>query len=596
MGVYFSISSLITLIIFAIRYFFKEKVENKETKIYGKLLIVTMVGLFLEIFTCVLFKIGFDINSVFYKLFSKLTFVYYISWGILFFNYIVNICCYSDKKQKIINLVMLAICVIDLLLPVEFINVENSILPQGTALILVYIVSLAVSVLDVILCIKYHKKIAVNKFMPVYALLFLGALNFALGILYPQAFLLGYVYSIIIIIMFFTIENPDLKILNELVKNRELTEKSLEDRSTTLLTLSQRIRLPLKSVKDSLSLYEKEDDKEVKKQILNDTIQNVNELNFIVNDILNISNMDLSKIKLVDNEYNSEVFFKDIEKKTRNILKDSDIDFSFKVKKDLPPRLYGDCVKIKQILMTFINDIVNKTKEGFIDIEIDCIKRYDVLRLLIEIKSSDDSLTLEEINDLLKYDLDVTEEDFKKLDSLDVELNLAIKITRLLGGSINIKSEKGKGSIYSIVIDQKIKVENIENKDINKIENNILNDSILIVDDKIDELKNITDLFTKNKVSVVKCLSSNELLSRINNKEKYKFILIEDEMEEEKAYMVLKKLQSKQIKIPIIVMLNKDKEIIYKNYLEEGFTDILKKDKLNSEIKRIYNKYFESDK
>ena len=79
------------------------------------------------------------------------------------------------------------------------------------------------------------------------------------------------------------------------------------------------------------------------------------------------------------------------------------------------------------------------------------------------------SLTLEEINDLLKYDLDVTEEDFKKLDSLDVELNLAIKITRLLGGSINIKSEKGKGSIYSIVIDQKIKVENIENKDINKI-------------------------------------------------------------------------------------------------------------------------------
>ena len=188
MGVYFSVSSLIILIIFAIRYFSKEKVKNSETKIYSKLLIVTMAGLFLEIFTCILFKVGFDINSIFYKFFSKLTFVYYIVWGILFFNYLVNICCYSDKKQKIINLVMIIICIVDLLLPVEFMNVKDSIIPQGIALVLVYIVSLVVSVLDITLCIKYHKKIALNKFMPVYALLVLGALNFALGILYPQAF------------------------------------------------------------------------------------------------------------------------------------------------------------------------------------------------------------------------------------------------------------------------------------------------------------------------------------------------------------------------------------------------------------------------
>ena len=215
--------------------------------------------------------------------------------------------------------------------------------------------------------------------------------------------------------------------------------------------------------------------------------------------------------------------------------------------------------------------------------------------MLIEIKTSDDSLTLEDINDLLKYDSDITEEDFKKLDSLDVELNLAIKIIRLLGGSVNIKCEKGKGSIYSIVIDQKIKLENTKKQEINKIENKILNNSILIVDDKIDELKKITDLFMKNKISVVKCLSSNELLSRIDNKEQYKLILIEDEMSNQKAYMVLKELQKKRVKIPIIVMLNKDKEIIYKNYLEEGFTDIIKKNNLDLEIKRICNKYFEEN-
>ena len=386
--------------------------------------------------------------------------------------------------------------------------------------------------------------------------------------------------------MYFTIENPDVKILREIIKNRELTEKSLEDRSTTLLTLSQRIRMPLGQIKDNLNNYKKSDDENVKKELFDDVVQNINELNFIVNDILNISNVDVSKIKLVNNEYSSERFFKDIKKKAEISLKDKDIEFSFKIKKAFPPKLYGDDVKIKQILMTFINQAIKNTKEGFIDIEVDNIVRYDVLRLLFEIKTSDEGLSLEEINELLKYDLDLTEKDFEKLDSLDVDLNLAIKMTRFLGGSVNIKSSKGKGSIYSIVVDQKIKLEQ------NKLEKKLLKtNSVLILDDKMEEVKKISEIFSEKNIEVIKCLSGDELLSRINNKEKCNLILLEDEMKDEKAYMVLKRLQSKKVKTPVVVMLNKDKESIMQNYIDEGFIDIVKKDKIEMEINRIIDKY-----
>ena len=586
MGVYFAISSLIILIIFALRYFSKERVKNNETKIYSSLLVLTIFGLSLEVFTWAWYNLGFNIDVIGYHFFSKLTVSYYLVWSVLFFNYLVNICNYSEKKQKIINIVLPILFVIDLLLPIDFVKINNSIAPNGLALYFVYLVCLVVSFIDIVLVIKYHKKIVRSKFMPLYVLLFLGGLNFVIGVLYPQLFLLGYVYSIIIIIMYFTIENPDVKILREIIKNRELTEKSLEDRSTTLLTLSQRIRMPLGQIKDNLNNYKKSDDENVKKELFDDVVQNINELNFIVNDILNISNVDVSKIKLVNNEYSSERFFKDIKKKAEISLKDKDIEFSFKIKKAFPPKLYGDDVKIKQILMTFINQAIKNTKEGFIDIEVDNIVRYDVLRLLFEIKTSDEGLSLEEINELLKYDLDLTEKDFEKLDSLDVDLTLAIKMARFLGGSVNIKSSKGKGSIYSIVIDQKIKLEQ------SKLEKKLLKtNSVLILDDKMEEVKKISEIFSEKNIEVIKCLSGDELLSRIDNKEKCNLILLEDEMKNEKAYMVLKKLQSKKVKTPVVVMLNKDKESIMQNYIDEGFIDIVKKDKIEMEINRIIDKY-----
>ena len=586
MGVYFSISSLIILFIFTWKYFSKERVKNNETKIYSRLLIITLIGLSLEIFTCAWYVMGYDIENIIYRLLSKLTFCYYISWSFGFLNYLVNVCCYSDKKQIRFNVITGILCLIDLLLPVEFVTVDNSIIPGGPALYMVYIFCLIFTILDVVVCVRYRKKISGNKFTPLYALIVLTCFDMVIGMLYPQLFVFGYVFSVIIIIMYFTIENPDVKILREIIKNRELTEKSLEDRSTTLLTLSQRIRMPLGQIKDNLNDYKKIDDENVKKELFDDVVQNINELNFIVNDILNISNVDVSKIKLVNNEYSSERFFKDIEKKTEISLKDKDIEFSFIIKKAFPPKLYGDDVKIKQILMTFINQAIKNTKEGFIDIEVDNIVRYDVLRLLFEIKTSDEGLSLEEINELLKYDLDLTEKDFEKLDSLDVDLNLAIKMTRFLGGSVNIKSSKGKGSIYSIVVDQKIKLEQ------NKLEKKLLKtNSVLILDDKMEEVKKISEIFSEKNIEVIKCLSGDELLSRINNKEKCNLILLEDEMKNEKAYMVLKKLQSKKVKTPVVVMLNKDKESIIQNYIDEGFIDIVKKDKIEMEINRIIDKY-----
>lgn len=84
MGLYFSISALLILLIFAITFFMKQRVKNDETEIYKYLLLITMLGLTLEISTAIMYNVGVDINSIFYQLLSKMVFCYYLVWSYFF--------------------------------------------------------------------------------------------------------------------------------------------------------------------------------------------------------------------------------------------------------------------------------------------------------------------------------------------------------------------------------------------------------------------------------------------------------------------------------------------------------------------------------
>ena len=130
MGVYFSISALIFIIVFATIFFFKGKIKNNETKIYGRLLLVTIAGLILEIVTCFWYQDGGDIESFIYQFASKLTASYYMVWSFLLCSYSLNVCSYDEKKLKIFNWSFIFIYILALILPIEYTTLKNSIVPR----------------------------------------------------------------------------------------------------------------------------------------------------------------------------------------------------------------------------------------------------------------------------------------------------------------------------------------------------------------------------------------------------------------------------------------------------------------------------------
>ena len=544
-GVYFSISSFFIIGILTYIFYSKERVENVETKTYGKILCLTLIGLFLEIATCIWYVFGVSLDSFIYRFASKLTFSYYMLWSGLFVNYLISICNVNATFRKLFNIFNLIFFLLILLLPISY-NVDGDIvLPSGPSLILTYLVCMIYSTIDIIICFKYRKKIASSKFTPVYTLLFLGGIDIVLGMFFPSLFLIGYVYALIAIIMYFTIENPDMKLILELTKNRKLTEDNFEDKSNFLFKISQDLKEPLKEITDLSQGIMKNDNVFDNASLIN---LNSRQLYSYVNNALDVSQIDVKNLKIFDCVYNSKNFFEEINKRVQVEIKNQNksIEFRFNVSSSIPLYLSGDNTKLKQIILSILFNSIKHTKKGFVELDVNTIIKYGVCRLLIEVSDCGEGMSLDKINRVLSVNGDLDKNEIDKINSLNIDLPLVHKMIRVLNGNFIIKSEKSQGTSFLVILDQKIEDKNFES--LHK-ESDLSGKLLLISDD--DDLSNLI----KNKVDSIDVLQSlylRDALEKIYMR-KIKCILVDDKLKEMSAISILKELNTD---IPVVIMIS----------------------------------------
>lgn len=585
-SVSFSICSLIYIIIFNVVYFGKKRINSLENRIYSALLITTTIGLLIDIIGFISLQSG-DATSLQNILIAKIYLIYYFTWAFVLTVYTLQISFkdkYNESNVKKAKMMYIIFDAVILLMPVY---IKSGILnpySYGLAVNFVYFLSAICIGIMVICLILNRKNIKQRKYIPLLALIIGGTLVVTIQKYNPNLLLLTTTESLITALMYFTIENPDMQMVEELSENKKLTEQNYEEKTKFIFKISQDLKKPLQDI-TNLSNEIIENPKDIEEKIKTINI-NSKQLYTYVNNALDVSKMDINNLKIVETTYNTKNFFEELKLRIKSEIKNSNknIEFRYEISNNIPEYLQGDNTKLKQIIMSTIYDSIKYTKEGFIELNINTIIKYGICRLMIDISDSGSGMSIHKINEILNVSEKIDSKEQERIDKLDISLPLAHKIIKSLNGSFIIKSEENKGTNFLIIIDQKISENKKEKTKLEKFAKKIINEKkILVVTVDNDIINKIQESF--GEYEIINSLYGHDAEERLK-KEKFELILVDDELKNESGIEVLKLIKEKTKK-PIIIMIDKNKEFMSEHYIEDGFTNYVIKQNIEEELKKI---------
>lgn len=604
---YFTISGLFCIVLLMILFFSKSRIDSKETKLYGFMLISSFFDIILVLAELIItYYFLDDVNMYLVKGLNKIDFIHYIMWPTLLSLYTIYVTYldeekYNKAKKIFLTLDIIAI-LIEFMLPINIISTKEVMGVTGIGPTFVFLISSFYVIVNIIILIKNYKKIKNKKNLPFLFFLIFIIIAMLLRVYNPTLIVIPAIIVYINMIMYFTIENPDVKLIEEINIAKESAIKASNAKTEFLSNMSHEIRTPLNAIVGFSEALQRDERIPVEaKEDIKDIVMASDSLLEIVNGILDISKIEADKLEIINTTYSPKKVFDELVVLTRGRLGfEKQIEFKTSFSSDIPATLYGDYARVKQIVLNLLTNAVKYTNEGYINFTVECVNiNKDLCRLIISVEDSGIGIRKDKIDKL-----------FTKFERLDEERNITIegtglglaitkKLVELMHGKMVVQSIYGKGSKFTVSLDQKIVAtkEKEEIKEKTVVKGNYKGKRVLVVDNNKLNLKVAERLLREYNLFVDEVASGFDAIDRINMGVPYNLILMDDMMPKMSGCETLKELKkNKDFHTKTVALTANAISGMREKYLSVGFDDYLAKPIKKEELEVILDKYLREDK
>jgi CheY-like chemotaxis protein len=516
----FTIAGVIFSILLFIIYSFKTNFSISENKIYHSIIITTIITGLIEIYSFILVKNNIPENSNLYLFALKFLFLGFVTWLYLFTLYTVIVTLkLKDKdndKYRIIlvisSIIFTILSIITIILPISINKVGDLLLPTGSGVEVIYLLAVLCFVIMIIAIISNHRELKNKKYYPVYFLLVILGIMILIQKIFPDLLLINFSLSIIIYIMYFTIENPDIKLSKELKYTKELLNKRNELASNTINNLIISIKEPLTEIANFSN-------KKINKNNISLSLEEIKELQKTtlslvdkVNKVMDITRIESSDYSIKERKYQTSNLIDNI----KGILEKNNKEVNYEIS-TLPKVLYGSDINIVQTF-SYLVDFISKNFENY-------TLSIKISNLLVRNKCH---LKFSLVVDSKYNNLDMYEKDNKyTLSNKSIEYEIYEKLIDLQRGH-NFISKDGSKVIFEFSLYQRQE----EVKEINDNEEieyfDASDKNVLVALNSHNDIRNLSELLMNYNVNITTAGSVNELNELLSSNKTFDLVFLSE--------------------------------------------------------------------
>lgn len=391
---------------------------------------------------------------------------------------------------------------------------------------------------------------------------------------------------------------------------KNMAEQANHAKSDFLANMSHEIRTPINAIMGMNEMVLRESKDEAILEYASNIQSASRTLLSLINDILDFSKIEAGRMEIIPVPYKTAGFLNDVVNMIEIKAKQKQLDFLVEIDPALPSVLEGDEVRNRQIIINILNNAVKYTKEGMVKFLVKGIRTDNGFLLMMQVKDSGIGIKEEDLNKLFDSFQRLDLEQNRNIEGTGLGLAITHNLVEQMHGRMEVSSEYGKGSVFTIYLTQEIidsspmgdfrqKSEESAKQTADSSQSFTASDAkVLVVDDNKMNLMVVKALLKNTGIQITTCMSGAECLE-LTREEYFDVILLDHMMPEMDGVETLSRLKQSENpckNVPAIALTANAIVGAREEYLKAGFADYLSKPIEGSQLEIMLLKYIPQDK